>query len=78
MVKGITPLRGKATREERPATELELGTYALTWPQHELSILSGKVTEGKRAATEFKRSPSPSSVTAPFSLVTLSLSCVVL
>ena len=35
--------------------------------------LSGKATEEKRAATELKRSPSSSSVTAPFSPVTLSL-----
>ena len=40
MLQDITPLRGQATREERPATELKLGTYALTWQQHELSIAS--------------------------------------
>ena len=40
--------------------------------------LGGKATEGKRAVTKLKHSPSSSLVTAPFSLVTLSLSCGVL
>ena len=37
--------------------------------------LSGKATEEKTAVTELKRSPSSSSITSPFSLVTPSLSC---